>query len=169
MYNIYLPNQSRDELRYGCTVKLIQHICINLRCILVNRNSFEFGLGYDVVKKLCKDISGKNHHVYCDNQFTSLQLLKDLLACKAYCNGTIQVNKKYLPEGICTPGRMINGAYKSNQDCSSNLVTTVWQDNRILRLVSTNSYPRNVVHSDRKLGCNVIQVNQLQHVQLYNR
>ena len=49
----------------------------------------EFGLGYDVVVLLCKDISGKNHYVYCGNLFTSVQLLKDLLACKTYCNGTI--------------------------------------------------------------------------------
>ena len=79
MYNTYLPNGSREELIYECTVMLIQHICINLRCIMVNRKT-EFGLGYYVVMKLCKDISGKYHHVYCDNLFTSVQLLKDLLA-----------------------------------------------------------------------------------------
>ena len=65
---------------------------------MVDRKTVEFGLRYDVVIKLCKDISGKYLHVYCDNLFTSVQLLKDLLACKTYCNGTIQVNKKYLPE-----------------------------------------------------------------------
>ena len=63
---------------------------------------------------------------------------------------------------------MICGAYKSYQDGSSNLVATVWQDNRIVRLVSTNSYPRNV-HTGRRLGHNVIQVNQPQNIQLYNR
>ena len=35
MYNIYLPNQSREELRYGCTVMLIQHICINLSILCI--------------------------------------------------------------------------------------------------------------------------------------
>ena len=120
----------------------------------------EFGLRYDVVMKLCKDISGKNYHVYSDNLFTSVQLLKDLLACKTYCNGTIWGNKKYLPEGICKPGRIIHGAYKSYQDGSSNLVATVWKDNRIVRLVCTKSTPRNVVHTGRRLGHNVIQVNQ---------
>ena len=70
------------------------------------------GLGYDVVMKLCKDISGKNHHVYCDNLFTSVQLLKDLLACKTYCNGTIWVNMRYHPEDIHKPGRTITGACK---------------------------------------------------------
>ena len=73
----------------------------------------------------------------------------------------------YLPEGICKPGRMICGAYKSYQDGKSNLVATVWQDNKIVRLVSTNSNPRNVVHTDRRLGHNVIQVNQPQNIQLY--
>ena len=129
----------------------------------------EFSLGYDVVMKLCKNVSGKNHHVYCDNLFTAVHLLKDLLACKTYCNRTIQVNRKYLPEGICKPDRMICGAYKSYQDGSSNLVVTVWQDNRIIRLVSTNSNPGNLVHTDSRLGHHVIQVNQPQNIQLYNR
>ena len=39
LYNIYLPSQSREELRYGCAVMLIQHVCINLRCILVDRKT----------------------------------------------------------------------------------------------------------------------------------
>ena len=62
------------------------------------------------------------------------------------------MNKKYLPEGICKSGRMICSAYKSYQDGSSNLVATVWQDNRIVRL----SNPGNVVHTDSRLGHNVI-------------
>ena len=36
-------------------------------------------------------------------------------------------------------------------------------------IVSTNSDPRNVIHTDRRLGSNVIQVNQPQNIQLYNR
>ena len=53
---------------------------------MVDRKTLEFGLGYDVVMKLCKDISGKYHCIYCDNLFTSVQSLKDLLNCKTYCN-----------------------------------------------------------------------------------
>ena len=37
MYNTYLPNKSQEELRYGCAVMLIQYICINVSCFLVNR------------------------------------------------------------------------------------------------------------------------------------
>ena len=64
---------------------------------------------------------------------------------------------------------MIYGAYKSYQDGSLNFVAIVWQDNRIVRPISRNSNPRIVVHTDRRLGCNVIQVNQPQNIQLYNR
>ena len=71
--------------------------------------------------------------------------------------------------GTCKPGRIICGAYKSYQDGSSNMVVTVCQHIRIVRLVNTNSNPRNVVHTDRRLGHNVIQVNQPQNTQLFNR
>ena len=74
---------------------------------------------------------------------------------------------KYLPVGILKPGRMIHGAYKSYQDGSSNLMATVWQDHRIVRLTSTNSNPRNFLHTERRLRHNVIHVNQPQHIQLY--
>ena len=62
---------------------------------------------------------------------------------------------------------MICGANKLYQDDSSNMVVTVWQDNRIVRLVRTNSNPRYIVHTDKILGHNVIQVNQPQNIQLY--
>ena len=126
MYNIYLPSQSRQELRHGCAVMLIQHICINFMHILINSKTLEFGLGYDVVMNLCKDIFGKNQHVYCDNLFTSVQLWKGLLVCRTCYNLSIWVNRKYLPDGIHKSVWMIWGAYKSYQDVNSNLVATVW-------------------------------------------
>ena len=63
---------------------------------------------------------------------------------------------------------MIWGTYKSYQDGNSNFMATVWQHNRVVRLVSTNSNPRNV-HIDKRFGNNVIQVNQSQNIQLYKR
>ena len=59
------------------------------------------------------------------------------------------MNKKYLPEGIPKPSRMICDAYKSYQDDGSDLVAIVWQDYRIISFVSTNSNPRNFVNTDR--------------------
>lgn len=39
----------------------------------------EHGLGYRVVRDLTQNITGKHHHVYCDNFFTSIDLAQDLL------------------------------------------------------------------------------------------
>ena len=98
-----------------------------------------------------------------------VRLLEDLLACKKYCNGKMQVKNKHLLYGICRPKRMTHGACKSYQCSSSNWVATIWQDNKVVRLVITNSIPGNVVHTDRRLGHNVIQINQPQNIPLYNR
>ena len=91
--------------------------------------------------------------------------MKDLLANKTYCNGTMRANKKYLPDGVKQPGRMVRGGHKSFQDGSSNLVATVWQDNKVVQLVSTNSKPSNILQANRRLGYDVIQVNQPENIQ----
>ena len=165
MYNIYLPNKLRG-IKVWVHCDMDTAYLHQFKVYFSQQQNSEFGLGWNVVMKLCKDISGKIYHVSCDNLFTYVQLLKDLLACKPYCNKTIEVNTKYLPDGIHKPGRMIWSAYKSYQDGNSNLVTTIWQDNRIVRLVSTNSNLRNVVHTGRSNGHSVIQVNQPQNIHL---
>ena len=54
------------------------------------------GLAYDVVTKLCQSIAGHNHHLYCDNYFTSVPLFKELLQMKIYATGTVRPNKRGL-------------------------------------------------------------------------
>ena len=61
------------------------------------------GLAYDVVTKLCQSIAGHYHHVYCDNYFTSIPLLKQLLQMKIYASGTVRSNKKGLPTKVKKP------------------------------------------------------------------
>ena len=63
-------------------------------------NVVETGLGERVVKDLTRDIWGKNHHVYCDNYFSSVPLFQELLNNKTYACGTIRTNRKYLPPRI---------------------------------------------------------------------
>ena len=55
------------------------------------------GLAYDVVMKLCQHIAGTNHHLYCDNYFTSILLFTDLFNMKIYASGTIRQNKWGFP------------------------------------------------------------------------
>ena len=69
------------------------------------------GLAYDVVTKLCQSIAGHNHHIYCDNYFTSILLLKQLLQMKIYVSGTVRSNKKSLPADVKKPSS--NGTRES--------------------------------------------------------
>lgn len=57
----------------------------------------ERGLGERIVKDLTRDILGQNHHVYCDNYFTSVPLFEELLDNSTYACGTIRANRKGLP------------------------------------------------------------------------
>ena len=106
MYNIHLPNQSREELRSGCALILIQHICIKLRHILVDSKNLEFGLGYDVVMKLCMDILGK---IITCIVTTCLHLSRYLRTYWLVKHTAIGVKWKYLPHSICETDRMILG------------------------------------------------------------
>ena len=69
--------------------------------------NLEHGLGYDVVMQLCEQLQGKNHHVYFDNLFTSVPLLNELLQHKIYACGTVQQNKRHIPDSVKKPGKMI--------------------------------------------------------------
>ena len=44
----------------------------------------EKNLGYRVVHDLTRNFTGKNHHVFCDNFFTSVSLAEDLLNDNIY-------------------------------------------------------------------------------------
>ena len=48
----------------------------------------EQNLGYRVVFDLTRNITGKNHHVFCDNFFSSVKLAEDLLLDNIYVCGT---------------------------------------------------------------------------------
>ena len=58
------------------------------------------GLAYEIVTKLCQSIAAHNHHVYCDNYFTSIPLLKQLLQIKIYASGTDPAEVKKPPQMV---------------------------------------------------------------------
>ena len=109
------------------------------------------GLGYDVVMKLCQDLVGKKHHVYFDNLFTSVPLMNDLLQLGIYSCGTVRKDKCGLPVAVKVPGKMVRGAHKALQYGDTNLVATVWQDNKQVRVLSTNSNAV-VLQANHKIG-----------------
>ena len=57
-------------------------------------------LGAWVVISLTKHLEGKNHHVYCDNLFTSPYLFVKLHKQGFYANGTLRLSTKGLPSNL---------------------------------------------------------------------
>lgn len=55
------------------------------------------GLAYEVVTRLCKSVQDQGYHLYFDNFYTSVQLLKDLLLKKIMCCGTVLATRKGIP------------------------------------------------------------------------
>ena len=115
----------------------------------------QHGLGYDVVMQLTEVYQYQRRHLYFDNFFSSVQLMRDLEQCLTYACGTVRSNRKGLPPAIKKPGRMQRG--ESIKWQSGNLVAVVWHDNRDVRMLSTNTNPEDGV-VQRRVGREVLAV-----------
>ena len=105
-------------------------------------NTTETGLGAAVVKGLTEQLHGTYRHVFYDNFFSSVDLALDLLRAGLYSCGTLRSNRKGFPallKPLVKKGLHTRGSSKTYQN--GNLTVTVWQDNRPVTLISTNSDP----------------------------
>ena len=114
----------------------------------------ESGLGAIVVKKVCKNIKHRYHHVYFDNFFASVPLLLDLLQDGTYACGTLRSNcigfpdtmKKHLKKGLTSRGDFLVSQFKRAQGISAtksgkSIAVSQWQDNKPVVVVSSNCDP----------------------------
>lgn len=70
-----------------------------------SRTEKDAGLGESIVLNLTSHLQEKNHHVYCDNFFSSPKLFDELLQRKLYACGTIRQNQKGFPEDLRGKGK----------------------------------------------------------------
>ena len=115
----------------------------------------QHGLGYDVVMQLTEVYQYQRRHLYFDNFFSSVQLLRDLERRMTYACATVRSNRKGLPPAIKKPGRMQRGESIKRQ--SGNLVAVVWHDNRDVSMLSTNTNPEDGI-VQRRVGREVLAV-----------
>ena len=114
-------------------------------------DAVERGLGAKVVKGLTEDLHGTYRHVYFDNYFSSVDLLLDLFRAGLYACGTLRTNRKGFPSQLKTPaqkGLKERGESKTYQ--KGNLTVAVWQDNKPVTIIATNSDPTNTDTVTRK-------------------
>ena len=64
---------------------------------------------------------------------------------------------------------MVRGEHRSFQEPNSNLVATVWHDNRPVRVLSTNSRPDITIPIQRKCRNTKIALDQPENVYMYNK
>ena len=120
--------------------------------------SSENGLGSRVVKELTADLHHRNHHVYCDNFFSSFQLFSDLFSDGIYACATIKSNRKEFPP---TLSPVLKKGLPNRGDCIRvqsiklpNLIVSVWQDTRPVTVRATNcqSVPLDSVQCKLRTG-----------------
>ena len=104
----------------------------------------EHGLGSSVVKHLSEDLHHTYRHLYFDNFFSSVDLLLDLLRVGLYGCGTLRSNRKGFPKDLAAyvkKGLKKRGDSVSRTNQGSNIAVSIWQDNRPVVLISSNSDP----------------------------
>ena len=107
----------------------------------------EHGLGPRVVLQLTEPYRHKNHRVFCDNYFTSPALFDELLQHGIYACGTVRTNRREFPSNL-TGLRLERGSHQFLQRGS--LSAIVWQDKRLVSVLSTLTTPEDTVFIQRK-------------------
>ena len=104
----------------------------------------EHGLRSSVVKHLSENLHHTYRHLYFDNFFSSVDLLLDLLHVGLYGCGTLRSNRKGFPKDLTAyvkKGLKKRGDSVSRTNQGSNISISIWQDNRPVVLISSNSDP----------------------------
>ena len=105
-------------------------------------DNVETGLGAKVVKNLTRDLTGSNRHLFFDNFFSSVDLLLNLFRDGLYGCGTLRANRKGFPpelKPLLKKGLKERGESKTCQH--KNLTVSVWQDNKPVTVIATDSDP----------------------------
>ena len=123
------------------------HVCTGKRQDGVT----EKNLGYLVVHDLTQNFTSKNHHIFCDNFFTSVSLAEDLLNDNIYLCGTTCAIRKDFPKELANNPQVKR--FKQGESLfrrREDLVATVWKDKRFVNFLSTQSNPTGEETVNRK-------------------
>jgi hypothetical protein len=113
--------------------------------------STETGLGAKVVKTLTEDLQDSHRHLFFDNYFSSVNLLLDLHRNGLYGCGTLRANRKGFPQQLKP---LVKKGFKErgeSRTCQSkNLTVSLWQDNKPVTVIATDSDPTQMDSVSRK-------------------
>ena len=87
------------------------------------------------VSELTKKIEGRGHKLYMDNYFLSPDLFDDLAKKQIYCCGTVQTNRKGMPQDL-GPKRMTIRRGDLHVQTRDDLTAILWRDKRDVRILT---------------------------------
>ena len=131
----------------------------------------EKGLGRHVVEKLTNKLKGKYYHVYFDNFFTSVTLLRSLSQNKLYGCGTMRSDRLGFPAQFkpkVKKGLRNRGDFEVVQ--YGNLTVYLWQDTKPVIVISSNTNATDKTTVTRKQhDGSTIQIDCPQAICNYNK
>ena len=113
---------------------------------------YTHGLGHHVVMKLVQPLLNQGYHVFFDNFYTSMQLLKDLFAQGTPSCGTVTENRKGFPnsmkQGKNWAKKRERGEMRWKRE--GQCLALQWVDNKVVTMLSTIDNANDFVSVDRK-------------------
>ena len=100
----------------------------------------EHGLSHRVVVDLVGQLEDRYPTIYMDNFYTSVDLLRDLIARGIYACGTVRQNRKGLPAEIMPKNRNY-GKHDFHVTQNGDISFSVWQDTKPVLTLSTRHNP----------------------------
>lgn len=108
----------------------------------------EKNLGARVVKSLSAPLINKNHKMFFDNFFASVELMQDLLSMKLYACSTVNITRKYLPN--FKPDKLLKRGEYEWYSSNTGLTAVKWRDKRSVHLLSNYHNPTITTEVRRK-------------------
>lgn len=109
-------------------------------------NQVTKNLGEKVVNNLTTDLHGKEHKIYFDNYFTSVNLIENLKSRQINACGVVAKTRKNLPN---FRQKMIRGEYESFVS-NTGITATKWMDNREVHILSNFHNPHDQLTVQRR-------------------
>ena len=120
-----------------------------------------------MVMNLAQHLFLKSHHLYFDNFFSSVALMKTLIQNNTYACATVRTNTAGLPVEMKRHRKLKRGQHLVLQ--KNNILASMWHDNRDGSFISTNtlSGESSVQRWDNR-ACARVQMPCPSVVELYN-
>ena len=124
-----------------------------------------------IVLQLCQKLldgnpGSKGYHVFTDRYYTGLPLAKELLKLKIHLTGTMQTNRKYIPDSIKKP---IFGDDKTFACRFQNFLLLAWKDKRVATTLSSWDVSGTEPINRRVRGGDIQIVNKPHVIVNYNK